>query len=128
MDIKALKREFDALDETLRRHFGTLENFVTYKRAGAGTFFDPHFCFSNDGSGIAVETTVKFDEGTATDEQLKEHFVETQQLQDEFRDSGCYLALVHYQRRCAEKEERRARRHEAKEARAKVHAELVGQT
>ena len=188
LDMKALKAEFDS-DQTLQRQFGSFENFLSYKRAGAGEFIaDPRFCFGANDSSIAAEVEgpdeeTAFDEVTATDEHLKEHFAQTQELQDEFGDaeSYCvfihgqrrraerakrlsdetvqgfdetkatddqlkehfaktehlqdqfsdpesYLAYVRHQRRRREKEEWRMRQREAKEARAKVHAELVGQT
>ena len=38
----------------------------------------------------------KFDEKTATDDQLKKHFAETKDLQDEFSSAEAYVAAVRH--------------------------------
>jgi len=98
LDMKILKAEFDALDETVRRQFRGFEDFVSFKRAGAGEFVaDPACCFSDSSANVAIETAVEFDEAMATDDQLKEHFAQTQQVQDEFHRVESYLAYVHHE-------------------------------
>jgi len=102
LDIESLKAEFDALDKQLRWKFGTFENFVSYKKAGAGKFIsDPAYCFSDASEDVAIETAAEFDEETATDDELKEHFAQTRQLDDEFHNVEGYVAYVHYNRRRA---------------------------
>lgn len=100
--MNALKSEWEG-DEKLHHQFGSFENFVSYRRAGAeGDLFMDRSCSFSDSSGdIAVEMAVKFDETTATDAQLKEHFAQTRQLDDEFHNVEGYVAYVHYNRRRA---------------------------
>ena len=184
VDIKALRNEFEG-DEKLQEEFGAFENYLSYIQAGAGEFVsDPAYSFSDRSEDVALETT-KFDEGSATDDllkehfsktqelqdefgdaasycafvhgqrwraerakglsdrsgatgnfnetattddELKEHFAKTQQVQDEFGDTDSYLSYVHGQKRCAERETRLSERHEEKKGRGKMRAELVGQT
>jgi len=62
--------------------------------------------------------TGDFDEIGATDDQLREHFAQTQQVQDEFGDVGSYLAYAFYQGKQREREERLSERHRRKTFRA----------
>lgn len=119
LDIKSLRAEFDA-DPELEDQFGSFENFLSYRKAGAtGQFIhDPagYLSFSVLTKGnVTVETPgAKFEEATATNDELKEHFSQTQLVQDEFGDTESYLAYVHGERRRAAKDERLCRRHERK--------------
>jgi len=182
LDMKTLEVEFDALDETVRRQFRGFEDFVSFKQVGGGEFVDPACCFSGGTVDVGVETAAEFDEATATDDLLKEHFAKTkqvqdefhdemsylayirhhrqraevvkvdggatgnfdeasatneqleanfaqsQQLQDEFHDSECYLAFVHHQKKEVERQERRANRLQVKEARGQRIRELIEST
>jgi len=132
IDVRTLRDEFDVLDETVQRQFANFEEYCSYRNAGASGKFvaNPAEClsFSVTDANVTVEPAAKFDEATATDEQLEEHFGQTQELQDQFSGVECYLALMHSDRRVAEKKAWRMNRREVKDARAKAHAELVGQT
>jgi len=102
LDINSLKTEFETKD-SLQREFGSFENYLSYIQAGAGEFVsDPVYCFSDGAEDVAVETLVKFDENTAGDDLLREHFAKSQRVQDEYGDVQSYLAYVRHHRQRVE--------------------------
>jgi hypothetical protein len=120
LDIEALQVEFDA-DPELQGQFGSFENYLSYKRAGAGGFIsDPagYLSFSVTNGNLAIETASEFDEGAGTDDQLKDRFAESEELRDEYGDVGSYLAYIHHQRAAQDREERLSERHRRKTFRA----------
>ena len=132
LDIESLKAEFDeetATDDELKEHFAktrqlddefhNVEGYVAY------VHYNQRRARFDQGRSSIGETVDGFKKAGATDQQLRDHFSRTEQLQDVFSDAESYLAFVHHERDAAERDGRLARRHEVKDARAKAHSELV---
>jgi len=99
IDETQLRREFNS-DLAIQNEFGgNFDNFLAYVRAcHEGYVSDRRFAESvAEEVNFSIEAKQQtFDESTATDEQLKEHFAKTQQIQDEFGDVASYLAYVRH--------------------------------
>ncbi len=86
------------LDDALQDEFSDVESYLAFKR------HEPQIKIVKHKQPNDKSTGTGFDETTATDEQLKTHFEQSQELKDEFSGFDSYLAYI---RHCVSKRPRR---------------------